>query len=792
MISRTNVFARAALCAAVSLSALIACRADAPLDTLTFGSPASEQAHGLVPDHSDTIAGGLAESARRLLPLETTDPQQSWSGGKLAFTLKVDPAKVNYVTVRLWGSDVTQDRLVLFCEGKQVGYHHIGDIDLLDFGSDIGEPGFNGRFFYTTTPLPLAMTKGHTELHFEIRSIGRIWGYGDTFARYQRPMDAPTRGIYRIYTHTGTGRFVPPVAEKQGTAPSDPPVRSSPGPEVLDTLKARINGDLQGLLKRTGPLSQMQIQFLARAYYVSWTPVYENPKAVERIVGGLDQTFAAYRANPKLAESDPATPNPDWFGLGLAGDAVRLLGMAPGAPLTSYLDQTIDDPKGGKIARRAAWSEMLEASRDWHLRHRRQYTNQSMIIDMNSYTANRGVAVLMPAHALPEERMLHYLYQSVGLEPWLGSDTDSGPAKPLGDRYYELTPKGLTKELGYVGSYGEVIDWATSIYNVTRHTPGKPGDPKIEAQIEKISHARAPFRYPALDADGFRAMRLEPIVGWRDSHYPSDVNYGERPTWDASPLFEASATLDPAMVGYAQQMFDDNQYFSSVANRMRDKGLRVTMGLLATPDEYAALKAQPASPARLPMSPGRPDFVWADEEDGVVALKHGSDILYASLYWRARYAVNFRARVHYLTPTVDRIAVVQEDAKYDPSGLTYTTPDWTDTDMPGGGHRYPAPVHQAYAGEVLPIAKIPEGEVFKPGQENVHAGRATFYALHYGPYLIGMNCTADRSFDLAIPAGAGPVTSLTPGNARTAAGATIKVGPNSTVVFYLGGAAAAR
>jgi len=70
-----------------------------------------------------------------------------------------------------------------------------------------------------------------------------------------------------------------------------------------------------------------------------------------------------------------------------------------------------------------------------------------MIVDMNSYTANRGIAAIDPAHALPEERMRHYLYQSVGLEPWLGSDTDSGPEMPYGDNYFEITSKGLTREL---------------------------------------------------------------------------------------------------------------------------------------------------------------------------------------------------------------------------------------------------------------------------------------------------------------------------------------------------------
>jgi hypothetical protein len=68
------------------------------------------------------------------------------------------------------------------------------------------------------------------------------------------------------------------------------------------------------------------------------------------------------------------------------------------------------------------------------------------------------------------------------------------------------------------------------------------------------------------------------------------------------------------------------------------------------------------------MTPGQPDFVFTDEEDGVVALKNGEEILYASLYWRAGNAINFLARVHDAQPSFDRIAVVGEATEFEPSG----------------------------------------------------------------------------------------------------------------------------
>jgi hypothetical protein len=698
------------------LLALLLISAQAPAastDFIIFGNAESEQQHLFRADRGEVIHG-----ARRLLPLQPV----SWQGGRMLFTLRIDPDKPNYFTLRLWGSDVNTNLLLLYVAGKQIGYRHLGDVDILDHGNE--EPEYNGRFTYRTTPLPVELTRGQTQLVFEVRSTGRIWGYGKNFEQYQKPMTDPTREIYRAYTHTDSF-FVP---EDSGTEPPTPTVRQSPGPEVLDQLRQRVAGEITKLLESRRPLNQMQMQFLANAYHVKWTPAYRNPKVVGQIVKGTDALAAAFRQNARLAESEPSTPNSDWRGLGPCGDAIQLLSK----PLEPFLTQS----------RRAAWSEMLVASRDYHLKHRRLYTNQCMITDVNTAAANRGVAALDPKQALPETAIDQLLYEAVGLEPWRGSTA-------VGDNYFQLTAKGLTRELGYVGYYGEVVpELATQIYDVTRPEPGVPGDARIKAQLEKILCARAPFRYSALDADGCRAMRIETVVGWRDNHYPGDVAYAQRPNRESSSLHAVATALNPSVIGYVQQMFADNQFFATLEKQMQDHGFSTTVGLLTVPDDYDLLKNQPASPSRLPMTAGQPDFVFSDEEDGVVAVKQGDETLYVSLYWRSYFGINNLARVHYITPRYSQTAVVRVETEFEPSGLTYTRPDWTNFGFGNGGLRYPGSFHTAHTGEKLPIAKIPAGTEFKPGQENVYAGKGSFYRLRYGPYLIGMNCTTDKTYRL--------------------------------------------
>jgi hypothetical protein len=756
------------------------------LDKITLGDSTSEKLHSYVDAGSQAGKGGLGQPMRQLLPLEPP----AWKGTSLSFSLKADPSQLNYVTVRFWGNDVTDDRLVLFCEGKQVGWYHLGPVEMLDGGNTDGTPQFNDRFFYHTSPLPLSLTKGKDRLSFEIRAMGRIWGYGKTWDEYQKNMTAPSRGIYAVYTHTD-GCFVPPADELQGSVAANPPIRSAPGAEVIDDVKARVNAEIEKEISGSSPLSEIQMQFLAHAYFVKWCQGYRNPKLVQRVVNGLDALCELWLGAPEYSLTHPpGAYNPDWLAFGPAGDAIRLLG----APLQPYLDQPV---RGGTRMRREAWSKMLQSSRDYSRTHRRLYSNQSLIVDLNGYRANRGVEAIDPKNALPESHMLDYLNQSLGLTPWLGSDTDHGPEKPMGDHYYELTPKGLTKELGFVGYYGEVIDWATQIYDatcaVTEEGMGQ-GNEAIRKRVAEIARARAFFRAPGLDELGNRAMRIETIVGWRDEgHFPGSITYAERPTWDAGTLYVVAKTLDSALLGYAQEMFADNQFYNTLERTMAsDKGLRTTVALLAIPDELDLVKSQPTSRLSLPMSPGMPDFAWADEQDGVVAVKHGSDVFYASVYWRANFGINSLARIHYTTPAFDRIAVVHEDEEFEPSGLTYTYPDWVNFGFGNGGIKYPDDLHQAMAGETIPIAKPPEGVTIKTGSDNPYAGRADFYYCRYGDYVIEMNSSAGKPHPLRIPEDATmkQVPDLISGK-PIALDATSSIPPNTTLVLYLSSAAPA-
>lgn len=64
------------------------------------------------------------------------------------------------------------------------------------------------------------------------------------------------------------------------------------------------------------------------------------------------------------------------------------------------------------------------------------------------------------------------------------------------------------------------------------------------------------------------------------------------------------------------------------------------------------------------------------------------------------------------------------------------------------------------AHEKLSIATIPDGFGYQVGQESVYGGMGNFYTLRYSPYLIGMNMTTDRTFEITTPADAKLVKKL--------------------------------
>jgi len=112
--------------------------------------------------------------------------------------------------------------------------------------------------------------------------------------------------------------------------------------------------------------------------------------------------------------------------------------------------------------------------------------------------------------------------------------------------------------------------------------------------------------------------------------------------------------------------------------------------------------------------------------------------------------------------------------------------DYINFGFANGGPHFPVEMHSAEAGEKLPIAKVPDGVRFRPGDESVYAGKGDFYTLRYGNYLIGMNLTTDKAFELKASEEVFKEPMELVSHKRVSLATPVKVGPRSTVVLYFG------
>ncbi len=729
----------------ISITAVASAAAEGLVDSIRFGDEASERAHQAEAVLSDVVKGGLGLHARRLLPEE----EENWRGGKITFTMKVDPEKPNYFTAKFWGGDKCKQegyeaRLCLYIDGKQIGTRHLGEIDMLDImGYSMAR--YPGRFLYATRPLPLHLTRGRTEVELTIEGQGGINGYAPKIADYQKMMTEPSRGLYRGYVHTDPC-FQPLEDEVQGAPPAHVPVRQKPGIEVLEELKNELNERSDREMARGGKKHVDNIQYLAHAYTTPWNTAYKNRTALERIVEAIDAHYMEFRENGGKIEGMR------WVFKGPIGDAIRLTYK----DLEPWLDE---DVPGTSTTRRKAWAELMEASRNHNSSKegegRRSYTNQCLIKDQNTYYCNLALALIYPSKAWPEKKARLMLYEAMGLEPFSGSwDENARPDWSQGKSKYLLTDMGLTRELGYVGGYGEIIsDSGFAIYEATKSSP-EGADKRIRDQLIKMIRARSPFRYPLMDKEGYRSMNQAAIIGWRDWKFPGNVIYDQMNGRDGGAFEVAVSTGDKVLLGYGQQMLEDNQFFAAVKKRMESRHTNSKTYLLNVPELYEFVSTLPEQPYRLPMTDGQPDFVFADPGNGVLAFKDRGMIFYASLYWRARHAVNNLARVHCMTPYMERDSIVNIETEFEDSGDVYTIPERTNQEFSRGreeGWYTGQGVYQAMAGVEYPIARVRGDDSYEPGREHIQAGKAQLYTMNYGDYFIAMNCDDKESFRVDLP-----------------------------------------
>jgi len=741
-------------------------------DTLQFGNAASEQLHAFSGSNTAVIKGGLGELCRKILQPKTP----SWQSEPMTFKLKINPKKRNYITVKFWGSDISHDHLLMLIDGKQMGYMHLGDYDLLDYETceprDVPlsanpNPQYLGRFTYTTFLLPEIATKEKKEIQVSIRAVGKIWGYGNDFQQFQKNVSQDSRGIYAVYIHD-TPFFQPTDAELAKITIS-PPSQRTDAPKIdLNLVKTRVNEEIRKCLEHKTKRDVERMVLLAEAYHVSWSAAWHNRKAVEFVIDAIDELARRY-----VKEPNKVVTAGSWTGCASQAKAVILLEQA----IQPFLDKCIDNGQGKQVKRRDLWFDMFEASTFQLVHDRRWLANQSQIVDNSGHLNNRAAQILYPGRGIPLKITLQFVKEALGILPWSHGinpnlTSASTGKNDLGSNYRELTKNYLSKELGYVGNYGESTIWASAdIYESTIDRQTGKGDPEIFKVMEKAALARTIFRYPSVTVRNHPVMRLEVYIDWRNAHFPGEPSYVGR----GLDLRTIYYTQNAVLLGGFKDMLKDGYFQDRVAAEVAPENRNPDfIGLLHLPERFSEI-SRDLSKIDTGMPMRGKNFVFADEEIGVLALKNGDDILFAELFWRANRGINNLAKIHYLTSKSEHVATVYQDEEFIPSGRYSTEPDWVIYGFRPPRFAYPGGYyHQLRAGEKLPIAET--------YGDRTLVGKAEFYRCSYGPYEIGMNYSRkNKTYRMKVPDGEYRVL---PDGPTVHGGTSMEVKPETTLVLY--------
>ena len=733
-----SVRAIAAVAAVLAMTALAE-----TVDRIVLGNEASEAAHGFADGGTSRVDAGTAgRPCRRILKPDG----ERWRAGPMRFRLKVARGARTYLRVVLWGGDVSHDHMFCTIDGKMLGQMHLGEYDLLDYEScwprdaerTTSDAEHFGVFTTRTFLVPEELTAGRDSVEVAIYAAGHVWGYGVDFEQFQKMVEHDSRGIYAVATMDAAG----PAEGARMNGGDGPPLADASAAcaelaSLILSLQEKIDRHLRYLME-PGILAKRRDEagFLAEAYSTPWCVAYRNPAAVEAVVAATDAEIENERAQP-----GSIIGNGTWYAGGRMAIAAERLGAEV---LRPYMTDE----------RRRAWRAHFLASVEYLMAHRRFFANQSQIVDTNAHWCNRALKACDPSAGPPLAETLERVKEAMGL-------------KPMPNGYVALTAKGLSKEDGYVGSYGESTIWAAA-----NACEASEGDAELLAQLRKASRARLYMRYPGVRRDGRRVARLEAQVSWRNEHFPPP------PTYLTSGLDIRNAILarDPALVGAVRDALLDGT-LADYVRAAKDSDIAA----LRFPEDWRKVrKVIERSGGNLPHMPCfSGDFVWGDPENAVVAVRHGSEMLFVEAYWRARGGVNNLAKVHFVSPRGEDVATVFCNETYEKQGgRVQKIGDWFQYGWMG--RLYPGycetfapdegvwPPRNATAGALRPVA--------------ANGGRADFYVVRYGPYLVAINDShCGKRHSLAIPAGEWHVL---PEGCRVPGG-ELGVEPHSCVVLRL-------
>ena len=534
------------------------------LDTIILGNEESEAAHNFEAGNSVAGYGGLGDTYRQLYPDEPV-----W------FEVKVDPEKMNYLTIKMWGSEFPQkDRQHLQITDEYGTFKQEYGTVWPDIDSMMHEQAQNDSYYYGTLRLPPQATKGKTSIKLKIWNVGNYNAYGAT--KYAAAPEY-SRELFKIATHTEP-EYIPQSDDKSGTEKRYDLTRTKVSPNGLspydflinemnkgvETVMARQNyGDTwnemvaEGLspVEATGAYmedtnslrhgtwenwcknihynkcvgsnseSMKGIRVLSTAYNSTWSKYYHDDTLVDRCVSWLDYMVRAQGSNGGYNDAN----NKVWIGgpnrtesTNAINAGERTIGevflqLHTEMERLGYMDQLIDDdldPNTPMITRAKAYENMFAGLSSYMFEYisRRTSVNQDLFNIISGEAAEECLQILNPSRCRDKDTMKWWWYTATGL---MVAPHDS----------IQFSPKGLSLEThghlngAYDGNYG--MHGASMSADLAMLT----GDENIKKRAVSAANALTYFQETITDSEGYVAIRKEDAINTRNTYTPGRVEY---------------------------------------------------------------------------------------------------------------------------------------------------------------------------------------------------------------------------------------------------------------------------
>ncbi|MDO5398392.1 MAG: hypothetical protein Q4G33_10730 [bacterium] len=438
--------------------------------------------------------------------------------GAMALTMKCEPEKTNYLTVKLWGND-TGNTMLWLCDPVTGNMNlkndkqptRTGDVDRSDWvelNCLNEEPQYNGGFIYSTYMIPEIYTRGKEYVSLRLYSTGGNADYSSVSIKEQTN---PSRGIYAAYMTQNsnfdpsefeavTGKLAETADASAKSYNEQKSMAYNYARSAIETFKSwQIYGQdnyptyMEGMVTRrvdwknknltdedwknvyyqtNGMLAQNMTplnmyEIFAVAYNNAGKLGYNSADKEEllaRIVAGIDFLVRAQGADGGFFSKSGWIGGPErgtaggnnLTGFGLRSVAAAMIDMYDEAEKSGLMDEKIDSDADGKLdkTRKAAWEQMAANARDY-----------LVSLGGGGHAPNQDMADIIAA--LRFEKSLQIMKSSLA---WTAQnkeyeienqlDMALGFKPSLACSSYWVSPKGLILENfgsiqgGYSGDYG--------------------------------------------------------------------------------------------------------------------------------------------------------------------------------------------------------------------------------------------------------------------------------------------------------------------------------------------------